>query len=130
MQKFSLGNTNKYNTNVKLSEVNEIREQIKALNVSLKDQILAFITALLISAITFSGPLTFIINMFIYYDLYYLLAFLAFVIIVSAVYLFNYLYLVGITKKEVKNLKKLCLNNLGIYGSILFFLFLLVCMGG
>lgn len=130
MQRFGLGNTNNYNVNQNVTKVNEIKKEINDLKVSDKEKALTLITSILISLITFSGLVVFAYNMIIYYDLYLLVMFVLFLSLIGFIYLTNYLYLLGITKKQVKNIKSICLNNLAIYGTILFILLMLVFIGG
>lgn len=129
MQKFGLGNTG-YNQNNIDNEVIKIKEEINSLGISTKEKVLSLFGALLISLALFSGLITFVFNMLIYYDLYPLFGFILYIILVVGIYLTNYIYLVGITKNQVKDIKKICNKNLGIYMIVLGFLFLLLFSGG
>ena len=86
--------------------------------------------ALIIPVSLFSGLITFTFNMFIYYDLYLLFVFLAFVLVILVAYITNYLYLESITKKQIEGIGKVCLNNLVIYGLTLLYVFIILFVGG
>jgi hypothetical protein len=112
------------------SEVYKIREEINELNVSVKEKILTSIIAFIIPLMLFSGLITFTINMFIYYDLYLLFVFLAYLEAICISYLTNYFYLVGMTKNQIKGIKKICLSNFIIYSIVLFYVFIMIYVGG
>lgn len=116
---------NKFN-----SEVNKIREDVNSINNSFKDKILTGIFSFLLSIILFSGLITFTINMFIYYDLFLLFVFFAYLEAICVSYLTNYFYLIGITKNQTKGIKKICLSNFIIYSIVLFYVFILIYVGG
>ena len=94
-----------------IKKYNLAQEEIKELNISIKDKIITGITAFLISGLIVSGTLCLSINLVIFrYFLPLLILFIATLIIIFAI-LFDFFYLKGITKGQNKNIKYIVLAN-------------------
>ena len=79
-------------------------DEIKALNITIKDKIFTIIASFIISAIIFSGPIVLFSNLMIYYDLNWLYNSLFFTSIVAMIFLTEVFYYKGITKGQIEKL--------------------------
>ncbi len=86
---------------------NSVTEEIEALNIPFKEKLLAFFTAILFAIIILIGPMTIIINLFIFKDLRSLLGLSIEILLILLVFLTEFFYYKGITKNQVKHLNQI-----------------------
>jgi hypothetical protein len=89
--------------------------EIRALNISLKDKMLAILASFIISSIIFTGPIVLFSNLLIYYDLNWLFNSLFFASIVAMFFITEIFYYKGITKGQIDNLHHVYLIDSILY---------------
>ena len=102
-----------------ISKYESISEEINNLNIPLKKKLLTLLFSLLLSLLIVSGPITIIINLFIYVNLRKLLVLGLWFFFSLLIFLSYYFYLNGITQKKVKKLYYLYITNTAIVSFIL-----------
>lgn len=112
------------------SHYNEVEQEIEALNISFKTKAFTFFLAFFIALAIVIGPITILLNLYIYVNLRKHIALGIWLSITLLTFFTDFFYLKGITQNKIKRLYNLYIPNTAIVSSVLLvFIFIMFLMG-
>lgn len=112
------------------SHYNEVASKISNLNISMKEKIIIFFFSLFMALLIVIGPLTILLNLYIYVNFRKLMVIGVWLFLTLLFFLTDFFYLKGITKNKVNDLYYLYISNTCIASfTLLIMVFYIFMMG-